>query len=102
MVPWHKGSLGYVHPKIFKFANFLRGKQNTAEDKLNNLQAAKDIPNNARYQKNAPLSKKHCPRLPELSSSAQMDSETTLIFLKNRIFTSIKSFFQYFLLIISF
>ena len=53
---WHraiKGRLGYVHPKIFKFIDFLRREQSAAENKLISLQAGKEFPKNARYQKNA-------------------------------------------------
>ena len=53
---WHraiKGSLGYVHPTIFKFIDFLRREQSAAENKLISLQAGKEFPKNARYQKNA-------------------------------------------------
>ena len=54
---WHramKGSLGYVHPTIFKFIDFLRREQSAAENKLISFQAGKEFPKNARYQKNAP------------------------------------------------
>ena len=53
---WHraiKGSLGYVHPTIFKFIDFLRREQSATENKLISLQAGKELPKNARYQKNA-------------------------------------------------
>ena len=53
---WHraiKGSLGYVHPTIFKGIDFLRREQSAAENKLNISQAGKEFPKNVRYQKNA-------------------------------------------------
>ena len=53
---WHraiKGSLGYVHPTIFKLIDFLRREKSAAENKLISLQAGKEFPKNARYQKNA-------------------------------------------------
>ena len=49
---WHraiKGSLGYVHPTIFKFIDFLRREQSATENKLVCLQAGKEFPKNARY-----------------------------------------------------
>ena len=51
---WHsatKGSLGYVHPTIFKFTDFLRREQSPAVNKLLSLQAGREFPKNARYQK---------------------------------------------------
>ena len=53
---WHRAikvSLGYVHLTIFKFIDFLRWKESAAENKLFSLQAGKEFPKNARYQKNA-------------------------------------------------
>ena len=53
---WHraiKGSLGYVHPSIFKFVEFLRREQSAAENKLIALQAGNDFPKSDQYQKNA-------------------------------------------------
>ena len=53
---WHRGikwSLGYVHPTIFKFIDFLRREQSAAENKLIGLQAGKEFPKNARFHKNA-------------------------------------------------
>ena len=44
---WHraiKGSLGYVHPTIFKCIDFLRREQSAAEIKLNISQAGKKFP----------------------------------------------------------
>ena len=43
----------YVHPTIFKFIDFLRREKSAAENKLISLQAGKEFPKNARYQKNA-------------------------------------------------
>ena len=48
-----KGSLGYVHPTIFKFTDFLRREQSAAENKIISLQARKEFPAITRYQKNA-------------------------------------------------
>ena len=42
-----------VHPNIFKFIVFLRREQSAAEKKVTCLQARKEFPKNARYQKNA-------------------------------------------------
>ena len=39
-----KGSLGYVHPTIFKFIDFLRREQSAAENKIIRLQAGKEFP----------------------------------------------------------
>ena len=49
---WHraiKGSLGYVHPTLFRFIDFLQQEQSAAENKLSsgnktNLQAGKEFP----------------------------------------------------------
>ena len=52
---WHraiKGSLGYVHPAILKFIDFLRREQSAAENKLISLQAGKEFPKSVHYQKN--------------------------------------------------
>ena len=53
---WHrdiKGNLGYAHPTIFKFIDFLRREQSAAEKKLISLQVGKEFPKKSRYQKNA-------------------------------------------------
>ena len=53
---WHraiKGSLGYVHPTIFKFVDFLRREQSAAENKMIALQAGSEFPRSALYRKTA-------------------------------------------------
>ena len=66
---WHraiKGTLGYVHPTIFRFIDILRREQRAVDNKLISLQAGKEFPKNARYQKN----EKHPRRLPKQSNGA--------------------------------
>ena len=65
-----KGSLGYVHPTIFKFIDFLRREQSAAENKLISLEAGKEFLKNARYQKKWSKNQEHPRRLPKQSNWA--------------------------------